>query len=38
MTPEAISNNYPEQITLQLHYKDGEKEGVLPLADYILIG
>jgi len=38
MSPEAVSSAYPEQITLQLHYKDGASSGVLSLADYLVIG
>lgn len=38
MSAEAMSTAYPDQITLQLHYKDGATSGVLPLADYLMIG
>lgn len=39
MSPEAMSSAYLDQITLQLHYKDGAgTSGVLPLGDYLVVG
>jgi hypothetical protein len=37
-SPAAMTSQRPDQITLQLRYVEDSKVGVLPLADYLVLG